>query len=287
MIYNIGSDTIELVGNEADRFLEDTGIEIYNDEIVIDEAVVDFDEAVSHLAENGIHLYEDSIVLEGEEANKYRDRKDEEENRLYKGFRAEKKYGKKTTVQHNSTIFDSVELIGVNEQIFFKYKRDSQGILHQETKRIAEIANNLDFSDVPSLAKYGISVSKIDYQNDSFILSRKYGLQIHFDYSYKIKSEDMDYEIVEELMDIIFKKAGYKRYNRYSIKKGHGYLFAIDYQDVYIEEQDYETTLNYEYQDTGITTGRTQRHHTPEQRYISIEIKCIEDTPGNMALLRK
>ena len=74
MIYNIGS-TIELVGQEADNFLEDSGITICDDEIIIEDAVVEFDAAIEHLAENGISLYEDCIILEGKQAEEYKARK--------------------------------------------------------------------------------------------------------------------------------------------------------------------------------------------------------------------
>lgn len=77
MIYNIGS-TIELVGQEADNFLEASGITICDDEIIIEDAVVEFDAAIEHLAENGISLYEDCIILEGKQAEEYKARKAKE-----------------------------------------------------------------------------------------------------------------------------------------------------------------------------------------------------------------
>lgn len=371
MIYNIGS-TIELVGQEADNFLEASGITICDDEIIIEDAVVEFNAAIEHLAENGISLYEDCIILEGKQAEEYkarkakekedRDKQDLEEKNKYETRRLvagmkhpkrvdgkltvpkedylrhraavssvnnefnnrerkydqsrsmqdlenfgnlannmakardaqnrhmrrnfhyyEKKYGSKS----ESTIFDSVELIGIDEQVFFKYKKDSQGLLYAEAKKLAGIVNGIDLSDDSHLSKYGIHIDKIEYADDSFILRRKFNVKIHFGYDYKIKSEDIDYEVVEKLMDAILAKAGYRKYGRYSVKKGNGYLFAIDYQDIYIEESDQYYTVNYGTGDMPMTSGMTSRAHTPEQRYIDIDIKCIEDTPGNMSLLRK
>lgn len=382
MIYNIGS-TIELVGQEADNFLEASGITIRDDEIIIEDAVVEFDAAIEHLAENGISLYEDCIILEGKQAEEYKARKKKEQMDTYKkdrdrekrrtlagnkdrgvywtgsdfrlgskdddtrnkkvdemidkerdsrryehdrafkiaynrDFNDSKANKKNRITSHNlmnfdvsnvsnardslnrhmrrhpkqyakneSTIFDSVELTGIDEQVFFRYKKDSQGLLHAEAKKLAGIVNGIDLSDDSHLSKYGIHIDKIEYADDSFILRRKFNVKIHFGYDYKIKSEDIDYEVVEKLMDAILAKAGYRKYGRYSVKKGNGYLFAIDYQDIYIEESDQYYTVNYGTGDMPMTSGMTSRAHTPEQRYIDIDIKCIEDTPGNMSLLRK
>ena len=384
MIYNIGS-TIELVGQEADNFLEDSGITICDDEIIIEDAVVEFDAAIEHLAENGISLYKDCIILEGEALEKYKARKAKEReeniekedktaahrnernvgyktrrydiitgkptnNEFMAGFKKQDKEKMKrdeqnrdkaakvfnseidrrnkdasgkirkietdedgdmtdrsywdftkaadATMRHvrrhpkqyarnESTIFDSVELTGIDEQVFFKYKKDSQGLLHAEAKKFAGIVNSIDLSDDSHLSKYGIHIDKIEYADDSFILRRKFNVKIHFGYDYKIKSEDIDYEVVEKLMDAILAKAGYRKYSRYSVKKGNGYLFAIDYQDIYIEESDQYYTVNYGTGDMPMTSGMTSRAHTPEQRYIDFDFKCIEDTPGNMGLLRK
>lgn len=362
MIY---SRQIRLEGQEADNFLEASGITICDDEIIIEDAVVEFDAAIEHLAENGISLYEDCIILEGKQAEEYKARKakerqedakkyDYKHRRLFKISQgedydkahtmyqtdADKRYDKfhksvdafidnKDPSKHNklhkqaemdrsnyfnhsstsipdimrhnrrqskkyrdkskneSTIFDSVELTGIDEQVFFRYKKDSQGLLHAEAKKLAGIVNGIDLSDDSHLSKYGIHIDKIEYVDDSFILRRKFNVKIHFGYDYKIKSEDIDYEVVEKLMDAILAKAGYRKYGRYSVKKGNGYLFAIDYQDIYIEESDQYYTVNYGTGDMPMTSGMTSRAHTPEQRYIDIDIKCIEDTPGNMSLLRK
>ena len=380
MIY---SRQIRLEGQEADNFLEASGITICDDEIIIEDAVVEFDAAIEHLAKNGISLYEDCIILEGKQAEEYKARKAKEKDEEIKkedistAHRNDRNVGYKTrrydiitkkqtntdfmsgynkqdegkmkkdyqnrdkaakvfsreiqrrskddsgkvrkietdedgvmidrdyrdftkaadaTMRHvrrhpkqysESTIFDSVELTGIDEQVFFKYKKDSQGLLHAEAKKLAGIVNGIDLSDDSHLSKYGIHIDKIEYADDSFILRRKFNVKIHFGYDYKIKSEDIDYEVVEKLMDAILAKAGYRKYGRYSVKKGNGYLFAIDYQDIYIEESDQYYTVNYGTGDMPMTSGMTSRAHTPEQRYIDIDIKCIEDTPGNMSLLRK
>lgn len=92
MIYSPNNnEPLVLVEAAADSFLESVGVKLYDDEISINGTLYEGVYGESILAENGIFLYEDGIVLEGEYAEKYRERKEEEENKLYKGFRAEKK----------------------------------------------------------------------------------------------------------------------------------------------------------------------------------------------------
>ena len=102
MIYNntkeIQTESVALFGEEADELLESLDIELGEFTIAIGENVYDGAEAERFLNENGIMLYEDHIVLEGRKAEEYLMRKQkilndekESENKKYG------KYGSRST----------------------------------------------------------------------------------------------------------------------------------------------------------------------------------------------
>ena len=86
MIYSINESTntyieaVALFGKDADEFLESVEVALYEDTVAIGENVYDGADAEEFLAENGIFLYEDHIVLEGQQAEEYKARKEHEKN---------------------------------------------------------------------------------------------------------------------------------------------------------------------------------------------------------------
>ena len=79
MIYNTNKDiqteSVALFGEDADKLLESLDIELGESTIAIGENVYDGAEAEQFLNENGILLYDDHIVLEGKQAEEYKARK--------------------------------------------------------------------------------------------------------------------------------------------------------------------------------------------------------------------
>ena len=84
MIYSVNesantyTESMALFGYDADEFLESVEVALYEDSVAIGENVYDGAEAEAFLAENGIHLYDDHIVLEGKQAEEYKARKAKE-----------------------------------------------------------------------------------------------------------------------------------------------------------------------------------------------------------------
>ena len=73
-IYNI-NNPITLTESDADAFLRDKGITLYEDSIAIDGTLYEGTYGESILEASGIFLYEDGIVLEGKQAEEYWERK--------------------------------------------------------------------------------------------------------------------------------------------------------------------------------------------------------------------
>ena len=69
-IYKQNIDPIALTESDADEFLRDMDITLYEDTIMIEGTEFEGTYGEEILAENGIFLYEDCIVLEGEAAKK-------------------------------------------------------------------------------------------------------------------------------------------------------------------------------------------------------------------------
>lgn len=84
MIYSVNNKPLVLTEDAADEFLESIGVELFEDEISINGTLYEGAYGESILEANGIFLYEDGIVLEGEEAEKYKARKEKEEIDDYK-----------------------------------------------------------------------------------------------------------------------------------------------------------------------------------------------------------
>ena len=87
MIYsnndNIRTESVALFGNDADELLEFLDIELGESTIAIGENVYNGAEAERFLNENGIMLYEDHIVLEGKQAEEYKARKAAEKQKKW------------------------------------------------------------------------------------------------------------------------------------------------------------------------------------------------------------
>lgn len=74
-IYKQNIDPIALTESDADEFLRDMDITLYEDTMVIEGTEYEGTYGEEVLAENGIFLYDDGIVLEGKQAEEYRARK--------------------------------------------------------------------------------------------------------------------------------------------------------------------------------------------------------------------
>ena len=77
-IYKQNIDPIALTESDADEFLRDMDITLYEDTMVIEGTEFEGTYGEEILAENGIFLYEDGIVLEGKQAEEYKARKAKE-----------------------------------------------------------------------------------------------------------------------------------------------------------------------------------------------------------------
>ena len=74
-IYKQNIDPIALTEADADEFLRDMDITLYEDTIMIEGTEFEGTYGESILEANGIFLYEDGIVLEGKQADEYKARK--------------------------------------------------------------------------------------------------------------------------------------------------------------------------------------------------------------------
>ena len=70
-IYKQNIDPIALTESDADEFLRDMDITLYEDTIMIEGTEYEGTYGEEVLAENGIFLYEDGIVLEGKQVEEY------------------------------------------------------------------------------------------------------------------------------------------------------------------------------------------------------------------------
>lgn len=189
-----------------------------------------------------------------------------------------------------TNIFESVEFISsINEQIFLRYKKGSSEI-HREARRIAQLFSTPEEISVPGSDhdKYGLTINRVEYDDAGglFFAKHKFTIKVHYDYTSTLRSEDIEYDIIESLMDHMIKKSGYKKYgSRYAIRRDHGCIYALDYTDVYQEEEDYDVTTGTD--NDGIISAHTNHIHQDEEQYILVTIKCLEDTPGNLAILRR
>lgn len=77
-IYKQNIDPIALTESDADEFLRDMDITLYEDTMVIEGTEYEGTYGEEVLAENGIFLYDDGIVLEGKQAEEYKARKAKE-----------------------------------------------------------------------------------------------------------------------------------------------------------------------------------------------------------------
>lgn len=103
MIYGDNS-SIKLYGKVADNFLEEVGVDIFDDgDIAIGESIFDLSTGCDILEENGIVLCEDCIVLESEAAEKYKARKAKEKADREE---AEEKRNRRRFNPDNSTVGD-------------------------------------------------------------------------------------------------------------------------------------------------------------------------------------
>ena len=74
---------ITLIESDADAFLRDIGVTLYEDTIMIDGTVYEGAYGEEILAENGIFLYEDGIVLEGQYKDAFDDWNRDRKGRKY------------------------------------------------------------------------------------------------------------------------------------------------------------------------------------------------------------